>query len=56
MAFRGAGRHNYARECVEVLVKWKYEMRDDHALRHACEKAWFFNLYGRVGRGIAADP
>jgi len=53
LAFRGAGQHNYARECVEVLVKWKYEMTD--ALCRACEKAWFFNRYGRAGRWIAAD-
>jgi len=25
------------------------------ALRRACEKAWFFNRYGRAGRWIATD-
>ena len=53
LAFRGAGQHNYARECVEILVKWNHEMTD--SLRHAQEKAWFFNRYGRVGGWIGAD-
>jgi len=53
LAFRGAGQHNYARECVEILIKWNHEMTD--ALRRAHEKAWFFNRYGRVGGWIGAD-
>jgi hypothetical protein len=52
-AFRGAGQHNYARECVEVLVKWKYELTD--ALRTALEKSWFVNRWGKEGRWIASD-
>ncbi|KAJ7823899.1 hypothetical protein B0H14DRAFT_3131670 [Mycena olivaceomarginata] len=28
LAFRGVGQHNYARECAEVLVRWKYELPD----------------------------
>lgn len=52
-AFRGAGQHNYARECVEVLVKWKYELTD--ALRSALEKSWFVNRWGKEGRWIASD-
>ena len=51
--FCGAGQYNYARECVEILIKWKYEMRDTPC--HACEKDWFFKQYGQVDRGIAAD-
>ncbi|TFY63199.1 hypothetical protein EVJ58_g3390 [Rhodofomes roseus] len=52
-AFEGAGQHNYARECVEVLVKWKYELPP--GLRMALEKAWFVNRWGLPGRWIAAD-
>ncbi|KAJ7895935.1 hypothetical protein B0H14DRAFT_3125075 [Mycena olivaceomarginata] len=25
-SFRGAGLHNYARECIEILLQWKYEL------------------------------
>ena len=53
LAFRGAGQHNYARECAEVLIKWKYELTD--ALHRASEKAWFYNRFGQPGRWIAAD-
>ncbi|KAJ6465625.1 hypothetical protein C8R47DRAFT_1201528 [Mycena vitilis] len=53
LAFRGAGQHNYARECVEVIVRSKYEMSD--ALRLAREQAWFYNRWGIYGRSIAAD-
>ncbi|KAJ7195376.1 hypothetical protein GGX14DRAFT_575693 [Mycena pura] len=53
LAFRGAGQHNYARECVEVIVRSKYEMTD--ALRLAREQAWFYNRWGIYGRSIAAD-
>ncbi|KAJ6630736.1 hypothetical protein B0H10DRAFT_2207782 [Mycena sp. CBHHK59/15] len=28
LAFRGAGQHNYARECVKVIIQTKYEMTD----------------------------
>jgi hypothetical protein len=28
LAFRGVGQHNYARECAEVLVHWRYELTD----------------------------
>ncbi|KZT63639.1 hypothetical protein DAEQUDRAFT_680057, partial [Daedalea quercina L-15889] len=52
-SFEGAGQHNYARECVEVLVKWKYELPS--GLRQALEKAWFVNRWGSPGRWIAAD-
>jgi hypothetical protein len=52
-AFRGAGQHNYARECVEVLVKWKYELTP--SLRAALEKSWFVNRWGKPGRWIASD-
>ncbi|KAH9920676.1 uncharacterized protein B0H18DRAFT_956944 [Fomitopsis serialis] len=52
-AFRGAGQHNYARECVEILVRWKYEVTD--TMRTALEKAWFVNRWGKPGRWIAAD-
>ena len=27
-AFRGAGQHDYGRECVEVLLRWEYELTD----------------------------
>jgi hypothetical protein len=52
-AFRGAGQRNYARECVEVLVKWKYELTD--ALWAALERSWFVNRWEKEGRWIASD-
>ena len=52
-AFRGASQHNYARECVEILIRWKYELTDD--LRKALERAWFVNRWGIPHRWIAAD-
>ena len=52
-AFRGASQHNYARECAEVLLKWKYETHG--ALRKALEKSWFVNRWGLDGRWIATD-
>jgi len=52
-AFRGAGQHNYAWECAEVLLKWKYEIDED--LRKVLERAWFFNRWGKEGQWIAAD-
>lgn len=53
LSFRGASQHNYARECVEILVRWKYEMGDE--MRKALERAWFVNRWGIAGRWIAAD-
>ncbi|KAI1795010.1 hypothetical protein LXA43DRAFT_939422 [Ganoderma leucocontextum] len=53
LSFRGASQHNYARECVEILVRWKYELSDE--LRAALERAWFVNRWGEPGRWIAAD-
>lgn len=41
LGFRGAGQHNYARECIEILVRFKYETPP--ALRKAMERAWFYN-------------
>ncbi|KAJ6603381.1 hypothetical protein DFH09DRAFT_1242761 [Mycena vulgaris] len=52
-SFRGAGLHNYARECIEVLVQWEYELTP--AMRAAKEQAWFFNRWGLRGRNIASD-
>lgn len=52
-SFRGAGMHNYARECLEVLMRWKYELNEAH--RAAMERAWFVNKFGLPGRWIAAD-
>jgi hypothetical protein len=53
LAFRGAGQHNYARECVEVLIRTKYELTDP--LRRAREKAWFVNRWAKPKRFIAAN-
>ena len=53
LSFAGAGQHNYARECVEVLIKWRYELHP--ALRIALEKSWFVDRWGKPGRWIAAD-
>ncbi|KAF8993336.1 hypothetical protein BDZ89DRAFT_1184406, partial [Hymenopellis radicata] len=53
LAFRGAGQHNYARECAEVLVKWKYETTE--ASRAALERAWFYSRWDEEGRAIATD-
>jgi hypothetical protein len=53
LAFRGVGQHNYARECAEVLVRWKYELPDK--LRRALERSWFVNRWGILGRSIASD-
>ncbi|PPQ97814.1 hypothetical protein CVT26_012914 [Gymnopilus dilepis] len=52
-AFRGAGQHNYARECAEVLLRWKYKLTD--MLRKALERAWFVNRWGLPRRWIPAD-
>ncbi|KAJ7443553.1 hypothetical protein FB451DRAFT_1568645 [Mycena latifolia] len=53
LAFRGVGQHNYARECAEVLVRWRYELPDK--LRRALERSWFVNRWGIAGRSIASD-
>jgi hypothetical protein len=53
LAFRGVGQHNYARECAEVLVRWKYELPDK--LRWSLERSWFINRWGKRGRSIASD-
>ncbi|KAJ7851228.1 hypothetical protein B0H14DRAFT_2581467 [Mycena olivaceomarginata] len=53
LAFRGVGQHNYARECAEVLVRWRYELPDK--LRSALERSWFVNRFGRPGRFIPSD-
>ncbi|KAI0691455.1 hypothetical protein C8T65DRAFT_745440 [Cerioporus squamosus] len=53
LSFRGAGQHNYARECAEILITWKYELTED--LRCALERAWFVNRSGCPRRWIAAD-
>ncbi|KAJ7717409.1 hypothetical protein B0H14DRAFT_3631243 [Mycena olivaceomarginata] len=45
--------HNYARECAEVLVRWKYELPDK--LRWSLERSWFINRWGKRGRSIASD-
>jgi hypothetical protein len=53
LAFRGVGQHNYARECAEVLVRWRYELPDK--LQRALERSWFVNRWGLIGRTIASD-
>ncbi|KAJ3515060.1 hypothetical protein NLJ89_g1998 [Agrocybe chaxingu] len=52
-SFRGCGQHNYARECAEVLVKWKYEL--DNELRKILERSWFYNRWGLPGQWIPTD-
>ncbi|KAJ7822073.1 hypothetical protein B0H14DRAFT_2598748 [Mycena olivaceomarginata] len=53
LSFRGAGLHNYARECLEILLQWKYELTPE--AQAAKEQAWFFNRWGLRGRNIASD-
>ncbi|KAJ7791458.1 hypothetical protein B0H14DRAFT_2624967 [Mycena olivaceomarginata] len=53
LAFRGVGQHNYARECAEVLVRWRYELTDK--LWSALERSWFVNRFGKPGRFIPSD-
>ncbi|KAJ7196101.1 hypothetical protein GGX14DRAFT_376422, partial [Mycena pura] len=50
---RGAGLHNYARECLEIVLQWKYELSPE--AQAAKEQAWFFNRWGIKGRSIASD-
>ncbi|KAJ7833827.1 hypothetical protein B0H14DRAFT_3142479 [Mycena olivaceomarginata] len=52
-SFRGAGLHNYARECLEIILQWKYELTPE--AQAAKEQAWFFNRFGLRGRNIASD-
>ncbi|KAJ7877387.1 hypothetical protein B0H14DRAFT_3783481 [Mycena olivaceomarginata] len=52
-SFRGAGLHNYAWECIEILLQWKYELTPE--METAKEQAWFFNRFGLRGRNIASD-
>ena len=52
-AYRGCGQHNYARECAEVLLQWKYELHNE--LCKALELSWFVNRWGIPGRAIGAD-
>ncbi|KAK6969215.1 hypothetical protein R3P38DRAFT_3337140 [Favolaschia claudopus] len=53
LAFRGVGQHNYARECAEVLVRWKYELSNKS--QQALERSWFIHPQGVRGRSIASD-
>ncbi|KAJ7225308.1 hypothetical protein GGX14DRAFT_638099 [Mycena pura] len=53
LMFRGAGQHNYARECVEFLIFFKYETPP--MVQKAMERAWFYNRWGVRGRSIPAD-
>ncbi|PPQ79975.1 hypothetical protein CVT24_003795 [Panaeolus cyanescens] len=52
-SFRGAGLHNYAWECLEIVIRWKYEL--DEPMQNALERSWFVNWWGIPGRWIAAD-
>ena len=52
-SFRGAGMWNYAREWLEVLILWKYELPPE--LRNALEAAWFINKWGKPSRFIPTD-
>ncbi|KAK7016711.1 hypothetical protein R3P38DRAFT_3321058 [Favolaschia claudopus] len=52
-SFRGAGLHNYARECIEILLQWKYELTPE--MQAMKEQAWFFSRFGGRGRSIASD-
>ncbi|TFK58810.1 hypothetical protein BDN72DRAFT_781558 [Pluteus cervinus] len=52
-SFRGAGLHNYARECLEILLRWEYELTPP--LQAALEQSWFVNRWGLPGRWIASD-
>ncbi|KAJ6447733.1 hypothetical protein C8R45DRAFT_1115724 [Mycena sanguinolenta] len=52
-SFRGAGLHNYARECLEMLLQWKYELTP--TLQEAKEQAMFHNRWGLFARNIPAN-
>ncbi|KAJ7671172.1 hypothetical protein B0H14DRAFT_3690343 [Mycena olivaceomarginata] len=45
--------HNYARECLEILLQWKYELSP--ALQGAKEQAMFYNRWGLHARNIPSD-
>ncbi|KAF7335885.1 hypothetical protein MSAN_02325500 [Mycena sanguinolenta] len=53
LMFRGAGQHNYARECVELLVRFKYETLP--MLLKTLERILFDNRKGIRGRATATD-
>lgn len=44
LSFRGARQHNYARECAEILLKWKYELPE--SMKLALERSWFYSRFG----------
>jgi hypothetical protein len=53
MSFRGAGLHNYARECLEIILTMEREVSPE--LRRVLEHSWFVNRWGIRGRAIASD-
>jgi hypothetical protein len=53
LAYRGSGQHNYARECAEVILKWRYETTP--VMRSMLERSWFINRFGIEGRAIPCD-
>ncbi|KAJ3540198.1 hypothetical protein NMY22_g4401 [Coprinellus aureogranulatus] len=53
LMFRGAGQHNYARECAEILLVAKYELTKD--LKRTLERSWFINRWGLEDHWIATD-
>ncbi|KZT36483.1 hypothetical protein SISSUDRAFT_1130344 [Sistotremastrum suecicum HHB10207 ss-3] len=52
-SFRGAKQMNYARECLELLIRWDTELTEE--LREVLEMSWFYNRTGKPGRFIAVD-
>ncbi|KAF8599335.1 hypothetical protein BDV93DRAFT_591835 [Ceratobasidium sp. AG-I] len=53
MSFRGAGLHNYARECLEIILTLEREVSPE--MREVLEHCWFVNHWGIKGRAIASD-
>ncbi|KAJ7358547.1 hypothetical protein DFH08DRAFT_802365 [Mycena albidolilacea] len=53
LSFRGAGLHNYACECLEILLQWKYELTPE--AQAVKKQAWFSNHWGLRGHNIASD-
>lgn len=53
MSFRGAGLHNYARECLEIILTLEREVSPE--MREVLEHCWFVNRWGIKGRAIASD-
>jgi hypothetical protein len=51
--FRGAGLVNYARECVNTILTWHYELSPE--LQEAMEHAWFYNRFGHPDGCIPTD-